>query len=81
MPCKGICIRYGASNNYSNGQKRCNVCEQFIKWNGLYCPCCGHKLRTRPRDPKLNKKLREQKRALEEAKNKKNVFSFIQQQQ
>jgi hypothetical protein len=68
MPCKGICIRHKAdSNYYANGWKRCKICELFIKWDGLLCPCCGHKLRARPRDPKLNAKLRE-KRAIEEAK-------------
>jgi hypothetical protein len=29
-----------------------------LKWNGLMCPCCRHKLRTRPRNPKLYEKLR-----------------------
>ena len=63
MSCKGICIRYRASNNYANGQKRCKICEQFVKWNGLMCPCCKHKLRTRPRDPKLNEKFKEKRLA------------------
>jgi hypothetical protein len=68
MPCKGICTRYKAnSNHYANGHKRCNVCELFMNWDGLLCPCCTHKLRARPRNPKLNAKLRE-RRAIEEAK-------------
>jgi hypothetical protein len=54
MSCNGICVRYRASNNYANGQKRCKICEQFVKWNGLRC--CRQKFRTRPRDPKLNEK-------------------------
>jgi uncharacterized Zn finger protein (UPF0148 family) len=67
MPCKGICIRYKTpSNHYTNGHKRCKECELFIKWDGVLCPCCGHKLRTRPRN--FSKvKLRE-KRAIDEAK-------------
>ena len=48
MTCKGICIRYKASGRYDNGHKRCQVCNIFIKWEGLWCPCCGCKLRTRP---------------------------------
>jgi hypothetical protein len=61
MTCKGICIRHKAdSNNYANGQKRCQICEQFIKWNGLSCPCCGYRLRLGPRSFKLKSKLREQ---------------------
>ena len=50
MTCKGICIRHRTSNHYASGQKRCQVCEIFIKWDGLFCPCCGYKLRTRPRN-------------------------------
>jgi hypothetical protein len=63
MACKGICGRYKTtfSNNYANGQKRCQICELFIKWDQLYCPCCGYRLRTRPRNPKLNAKLRERR--------------------
>ena len=69
MTCKGICVRYRAPNNYANGQKRCQICEQFVKWNGLMCPCCRHKLRTRPRNPKLYEKLR--KKTLHELENTK----------
>ena len=28
-------------NRYSTGQKRCQICEIFIKWDGLWCPCCS----------------------------------------
>jgi hypothetical protein len=65
--CKGICVRYKASARYANGHKRCKVCDLFIKWDGLFCPCCGYKLRTRPIILKLKAKLREE-RAIEEAK-------------
>jgi hypothetical protein len=66
MVCKGICIRHKAhkpvgSGRYANGQKRCQICELFIKWNGLSCPCCGYKLRIGPRHSKFKTKLREQK--------------------
>ena len=61
MTCKGICIRHKASYRYATGNKRCQVCEIFIKWNGLRCPCCGYKLRNRPRNF-INTMLREQKR-------------------
>jgi hypothetical protein len=51
MTCKGICIRHKAQKpvgfgRYANGQKRCQICEIFIKWDGLWCPCCGYRLRT-----------------------------------
>jgi hypothetical protein len=51
-------MRYRAQNNYANGQKRCKTCEQFITWNGLVSPCCRHKLRMRPRNPRLYEKMR-----------------------
>jgi hypothetical protein len=29
-----------------------------LKWDGLTCPCCGYKLRTRPRNLKYKARLR-----------------------
>ena len=39
MVCKGICHRYKAKwgthqYRYASGQKRCNVCEIFVNWDG-----------------------------------------------
>ncbi len=62
MTCKGTCIRHKASGRYGAGNKRCHQCTLFIKWDGILCPCCGYKLRTRPRVSKYKEKLREQKR-------------------
>ena len=36
----------------------CQICEIFIKWEGLWCPCCGYRLRTKPRNLKYKAKLR-----------------------
>jgi hypothetical protein len=63
MTCKGICTRYKAqkpvgTGRYASGQKRCQICEIFIKWEGLWCPCCGYRLRTKPRNLKYKAKLR-----------------------
>ena len=49
MACKGICIRHKTSGRYTSGHKRCGHCNLFIKWDGLWRPCCGYKLRSRPR--------------------------------
>jgi RNA polymerase subunit RPABC4/transcription elongation factor Spt4 len=62
MACKGICLRHRAqkpvdSGRYASGQKRCQVCEIFIKWDTLWCPCCGYKLRTKPRNSLFKKKF------------------------
>ena len=72
MTCKGRCIRHKAqkpvgSGRYSMGQKRCQICELFIKWDGLWCPCCGYRLRTKPRNLKYKAKLKARKE-IEKAK-------------
>ena len=63
MTCKGICVRYKAqkpvgTGRYASGQRRCQICEIFIKHEGLWCPCCGYRLRTKPRNLKYKAKLR-----------------------
>jgi len=66
MTCKGICIRHKAmkpkisgGGRYIMGQKRCQVCSIFLRWPGIFCPCCGYRLRTRPRNFKFKSRLRE----------------------
>ena len=66
MVCKGICVRHKAMKpvgigRYSSGQKRCQICEIFLGWDGLWCPCCGFRLRTRPRNSKFKAELRTRK--------------------
>ena len=81
MPCKGICICHKGSRGYATGNKRCQRCEIFIKWDGLWCPCCGYRLRNGPRLFKHKAKLRmEQKEnQMQKAQNKNsNVILHIQ---
>ena len=64
MTCKGICSRYRATKpakggRYSNGQRRCQMCEEFLTWEGLWCPCCGYRLRSHPRNKIYKAKLRD----------------------
>ena len=54
LSCKNICERLkvkGLQTNqrYVIGLKRCNYCNVFYKWEGLFCPCCGYRLRSKPR--------------------------------
>ena len=59
--CKGICHRYEASPRYSAGNKNCRMCEIFVKWDGLRCPCCNNILSANPnstRDRNRLKKVR-----------------------
>ena len=63
MTCKGVCIRpraqrSGSFGRYAAGQKRCQVCALFMKWDGLWCPCCGCRVRTKPRNSKFKQKLK-----------------------
>jgi hypothetical protein len=64
LTCKGICVRHKAPRpassgyRYSAGQKRCQVCEIFLKWDGLWCPSCGYRLRMRPRNLNHRAKVR-----------------------
>ena len=65
MTCKNICENYRATKpigtgRYASGQRRCQICQIFIKWEGLWCPCCGYRLRTKPRKLAYKIKLREQ---------------------
>ena len=65
MVCKGVCNQYKAKwgihqYRYASGQKRCNVCELFVNWNGSHCPCCGMRLRTRPKISKYRQKFNTQ---------------------
>ena len=85
MTCKGICIRHKAqkpvgSGRYATGQKRCQICEIFIKWDGVFCPCCGCRLRTGPRHFKHKAKLRikqKQKEKLMQKAQRKNNSNII----
>lgn len=60
--CNNICQKYRAlmpknCGRYSLGQKRCNECEIFIFWDGLFCPCCNNRLRLAPRTSKYKEKF------------------------
>ena len=62
VSCNGICNRYRAkkpvyAGRYVTGQKRCNSCEIFINWDGLWCPCCNYRLRQSPRGGKYKEKF------------------------
>jgi predicted amidophosphoribosyltransferase len=57
MSCKGLCQRYHADRplngqRYINGQKKCINCQEWVDYDGTFCPCCNNRLRTRPRRQK-----------------------------
>jgi len=65
--CPGICVKLKApfdahgGGYYTNGHKRCNFCDIFIQHNGPRCPCCKHRLRSKPLGNKQRKKLLQEK--------------------
>ena len=73
MTCKGICIHQKASGRYVTGHKRCQICDLFVQWEGIFCPCCGRRLRIGPRNFKFKAKLRKQKK-MQGAKIKRILF-------
>ena len=57
MGCTSICVKYKARKptnmgRYVAGQKRCQICDVFIMWDGPRCPCCNYTLRVRARNKK-----------------------------
>ena len=88
MVCKGVCIRHKAYGpisygRYAMGQKRCQICEIFIKWDGIFCPCCGCRLRIGPRlfkdKAKLRIKEKQKEKQIQKAlKNTSNLVSHAQ---
>jgi len=57
--CNGKCKPYiaikesGSVGRYQTGQKRCNICDKWIRWEGIRCPCCNHLLRYKPRNSRF----------------------------
>ena len=53
--CKNICevkykqvkVKFAQSYYDIPDCKFCAICETFIKWEGVWCPCCSVKLRTK----------------------------------
>ncbi len=45
------------AGRYESGHKRCSLCEIYIIWDGDRCPCCGCKLRKKPRTVEARNKL------------------------
>ena len=44
----------------AEGQKRCQVCQIYLIWQtNNYCPCCGNKLRIKPREGELKRRCDE----------------------
>ena len=73
MTCKGICIDHKALGRYAIGSKRCQICDLFMQWDGVFCPCCGSRLRVGPRNTKNKAKLRIKQKRIEGVRNKTSI--------
>ena len=70
-------MHHKASGRYVTGHKRCQICNLFLKWEGVFCPCCGCRLRIGPRNMKFKAILRKQKK-MQGAKIKRILFLSTQ---
>ena len=66
MACKGKCnsMKAGVGSRidgsiYASGLKRCNVCDCYFKVESIWCPCCGWRLRLKPKGAKWKRIYRE----------------------
>ena len=65
LVCKGRCQlmphKKHVSHAAEKGYKRCSKCLVFIQWEGVFCPCCGQRLKMSPRNNKSRQSYREMK--------------------
>lgn len=60
--CVGKCNEFQVSKpqhgkRYEVGQKRCQMCERWVMYEGIWCPCCHHRLRTSPKCKRSEKSV------------------------
>ena len=53
--CAGTCLKYKAPKLRNRtmkeaGVKMCIRCETMMKYDGVWCPCCKNRLRTKSRN-------------------------------
>ncbi len=70
MACKDKCESYRANKpfgkgRYEDGQSRCSMCDIFMRYAGIWCPCCGTRLRKTPRSLKYKEQLKERRAKIE----------------
>ena len=52
--CNRTCKQFEAKKpiggtRYGQGQKRCQMCETWVNYEGNWCPCCHYRLRSKSR--------------------------------
>ena len=58
--CKGICPQYKSPNGWwgrgLQSRAYCSGCILSTDWKGVYCPCCGIRMRTNVHHSQSRKK-------------------------
>lgn len=62
--CRKICKNFKGKGKFKKGNKRCIICEIYLKLDGFFCPCCGHRLQSRPKN-KNRKEVHDKKTGLD----------------
>lgn len=59
--CNGLCTRVDRTKagGYGRGMKRCSKCEVYWHVAGVICPCCGVRLRHKPKNLRHTQKHKE----------------------
>jgi hypothetical protein len=63
MACRNLCESFYSKivgkSKYHGGKKYCRRCEVYFLHDGLFCPCCGMRLRVSPVNKRDRNRLRE----------------------
>ena len=59
--CKSKCELFKSIHphgmRYEDGEKRCTICQIYVRIEMIRCPCCGSVLRTKKRDKQNTEKF------------------------
>ena len=56
--CTKICLKYKGKGKFAGGNKYCIICKIYMTGiENFICPCCHHKLKTKPRSSSGKKNL------------------------
>ena len=49
------------TNAGEKGYRRCSNCEVYLKYQGIFCPCCSNRMKVSPNNNKSRKKVSEKR--------------------
>jgi len=48
-------------NAAQKGYRRCSKCCVYLKYQGIFCPCCGNRMKVSPHNHLARQRYREEK--------------------